>query len=42
VVEAPALDTGWRPVADRSEYLLRIEAGRIDVEPVPGGPTLAR
>ena len=42
LVDAPTLDTGWQPVADRSEYLLRIGAGRIEVEPVPGGPTLAR
>ena len=39
---ASTLDTGWRPIADRDEYRLRIGPGRIDVEPVPGGPTLAR
>lgn len=42
LVEAPTLDTGWQPVADRSEYLLRVGTGGIEVEPVPGGPTLAR
>ena len=42
LLEAPTLDTGWQPVANRSEYRLRVGAGRVDVEPVPGGPTLAR
>lgn len=42
LVTTPTVDTGWRPVADRTEFRLRVEADRIDVEPIPGGPTLAR
>jgi hypothetical protein len=42
LAETSTLDTGWQPVADRGEYVLRIGAGRIEVEPVPAGPTLAR
>jgi hypothetical protein len=42
LVTTPTVDTGWQPVADRTEYRLRVAADRIEVEPIPGGPTLSR